>query len=174
MARKARRGGIILGVIAILIIATAVAVYVGKANIKGGASSGQFSPQWTLGDTQVTSQTDMTCSANTDANMDLNVNVTDAFPGGSCTVQGAVTLPVSNAQNGKIVGLALTLPTDWTATLAPEDCGATVTRGAAEVVHFTITMGANAPLGEASTFEPTSGLRVAPVSQNATLQCSQT
>jgi hypothetical protein len=176
--RNARRGGIILSVIAILLIATAVAVYVGKANIKGGASSGQFQPVWSsvAADSKVDSSSDMTCTITPGTGPDvgsLNVNVTSAFPGGWCTLESKVTLPAGNASDGKITGVDLTLPQQWTADLRPADCVAIVSRGQLKTVQFTIAMGQNAALGESTTFSG-NGLQVAPIASNVPINCSQT
>jgi hypothetical protein len=73
-----------------------------------------------------------------------------------------VTLPTSAAQDGKIVGMQLALPTDWSVTVRPADCNQIVPRGNFRVVQFTISMGQNANPGSSSTFGATDGLLVAP------------
>lgn len=162
---------------AMLVLGTAVAVFEGRAPIGGGAESSPFSPQW-----EYVKQAGMTgggtCTATTDAQGKLTLNMKGAYPGSVCTVDGAVLLEDSAAESGKVTGLALTVPQGWTAKLAA-GCGATVPRGSITdgayqgvLVSVVVTMTDQAAAGSASTFAAGDGVRIAPLSANAPVSCT--
>lgn len=152
----------------------AVAAFIGAAPIQGGVDSNEFSPSWQTVSVPAASQTDMTCTAGLAGGGAINLTAANAYPGGQCEVTGAVYIDGAGAETGKVVGLDLTLPTGWTATLL-QGCGGTVPnvqQGGTLAVRFRVSMGATATPGSSSTFAATDGVRIAPTSTNAALSCT--
>lgn len=148
-----------------------IAAFVANAPVTGSATSSQFVAKWTTATPPtVLASNDMTCTV-TESTGELRLEANKAYPGGSCTVQGSVYLPGTNAEDGRIVGMSLNLPTGWSVALG-KGCDVAMTRDTAYTVEFTVTMGESAAMdGATSTFAPSSdGVQVVPASSNAPLQ----
>jgi len=170
--RRITRPRIVVAGIAFLLAASvgvALALFLARATITGGAQSAEFSAQWQ--GSPVVNATDADCTA-TVSGGDLVLNVTNVWPGGSCQVEAAVLLPAGNAENGTVAGLDLTVPAGWTAELFAADCGMTLPRGTPASVRFTVAMGDAAAQGSGGPFGTEDGLLVRPASETGPLPCA--
>lgn len=161
----------ILGFFLAFGLGVAVAVYVGRAPIGGSAKSKAFQALWSTA--TAGTATDMTCAPTVDGAGKLTLLVDNAYPGGECLINGSVSITAGSGADGKVVGVELTLPTNWTATLT-QGCSGVVPRfgnGSPLPVTLKVAMGANATPGEQSTFAATNGLKIAPAGSAAPVEC---
>lgn len=87
-------------------------------------------------------------------------------------MHGQVRVPGA-IESSRVVGLNLTLPKGWTARIT-NGCGDKIAQsGGAATVKFRITMTEQAAPGSGSEFALADGVKVAPVSQDAPLECEQ-
>lgn len=169
--RWIRRGSIFLGTFLAAVLGLAAALYTGTAPIDGGAKSAKFGIEWTNFGAVNFGENDqgMSCVQSVDDQGRAVLDITNAYPGGHCSSQGQMQM-TDGSPDGKIVGLDLTLPEGWTAKLT-RGCGATV--AANSTVSFEVRMGETAKLGEYTQFAVNDGVKVAPASEDAPLQCQQ-
>lgn len=174
-ARPRRRRRIVVGILGFVVAFAvgAVAAFLSRTPITGNIDTGQFVTIWSSGGTapSVVSSQDMTCTVTRVSQFNLKVDVTAGYPGGSCVIEAPVELSGSSEENGKVVGLDMTLPTGWEASLT-QGCGITLQPALPQQVRFQVTMTSTAAAGSGGTINGDSGLLVGPLSTNPVLQCT--
>lgn len=178
--RWTRRAVVCLGFFLAAVLGLAAALFTGTAPITGSATSSSFTPVWNS-KPQVDNHGGATCTAsrNNDTGK-VVLHVTNAYPGTSCRVSGTVGFTEQDRpdEDGRIVGVNLSLPPKWTARVV-DGCGDTISHSAAgfgtgQRVEIEVTMTDQAAPGSSGTFAPSDGVQVAPVSQDAPLECEPT
>ena len=165
---------VVIGLVVAVSIGFAVAAFVIRAAIEGGVDAPPFEPA-SGGASVINASDGMTCLVGY-AGTKMTLQINGAYPDGSCVIRAFAYVPMSAAEDGKLVGIDLNLPNGWSTTFpTPGDCGKTIVKrgdgGSMTPLIFEVTMGPEATTGATSTFTG-NGLLIKPVSSGAPLQCS--